>query len=255
MFFKIYKTLLFIISNLIFLFPGVALNLIFLAADLRSRAKMQAVLTMLWSRAMCRILGIRVGKGGLPPDRGGFTVCNHASYIDVFAMGSIGPTVFLSNHEVKDWPLIGWLARLGGTVFVNRNSKRAALDAMREIERKIDLGITAIIFPEGTTSDGKSVRAFKSAFFNIPARQKIDVRPVSIRYAGNIVDGVAWYGGMKLWPHYWSIAGLRRIDVSVHFGPAISPQSDGMPTVEARKRLCTLTHESIMAGFEALKQG
>ena len=250
---KIYRTLLVIISNIIFLFPGVLLNLLFLPAG-RSRARMQAVLTMLWSRAMCAILGIRVAKEGHGMKSVCFTVCNHASYADVFAMGSLGPTVFLSNHEVKEWPVIGWLARLGGTVFVNRNSKRAALQSMRAIEMKIEYGITVIIFPEGATSDGRTVRGFKSTFFNVPVRQNIRVRPVSIRYADEIVESVAWHGGARIGPHFWHLAGLRKIDVSLRFGRPIPPQPGDVPAVEARKRLSALAHESIVKGFEALKR-
>jgi 1-acyl-sn-glycerol-3-phosphate acyltransferase len=250
---KTYRSLLLIILNLVLLFPGMLLNLLFLPAG-RSRAKMQAVMTMLWSRAMCSILGIRVAKGGRRTKSVFFTVCNHASYVDVLAMGSLKPTVFLSNHEVKGWPLIGWLARLGGTVFVNRNSKRASLRSMLEIERKIDYGIRVVIFPEGTTSDGRSVKAFKSTFFNIPARHNMHVRPVSIRYAEEVADKVAWYGGKKIGPHFWTLAGLRKINVAVLYGHPIPPQSVGVSTVEARKRLRDLAHESIVQGFEALKR-
>jgi 1-acyl-sn-glycerol-3-phosphate acyltransferase len=250
---RLFRITIFLMLNLICLPAGGIVNLILLPAGLlRSRA--QAIMTMFWSKAACLLFGIRVKKGGRRKKEGGFTVCNHAGYVDVFVMGSLRPTVFLSNHEVRGWPLIGWLAALGGVVFVNRNSKRAALTAMRQLERKIESGVTVIVFPEGTTSDGKMVGPFKSAFFNIPVRQNIPVRPAGIRYSPNIAEDVAWHGGAKIAPHFWRFAGLGRIDVSVHFGPMINPQPIEISSVEARKRLCLLARESVIAAFEAGRQ-
>lgn len=200
---------------------------------------------------MCSILDIRVIKRGVRMETGGYAVCNHMSYLDVFAVGSVRPSAFLSNHEVKGWPIVGWLAWLGGTVFVNRKSKRAALDAMREIEQKIDSGITVIIFPEGTTSDGRSIKAFKSTFFKVPAARNIPVAPVSIRYLSDMQDKLVWHGGMKLAPHFWKIIGFRRIEAVVYFSQPIMESSDTASSAELRKRLCTKAYESVVAGFNA----
>lgn len=251
---RLFRITIFLALNLICLPAGGIVNLILLPT-VRLRSRAQAIMTMLWSKATCLIFGIRVKKGGRRKKEGGFTVCNHAGYVDVFVMGSLRPTVFLSNHEVRGWLLIGWLAALGGAVFVNRNSKRAALKAMSQLERKIESGVTVIVFPEGTTSDGKTVRPFKSAFFNIPVRQNIPVRPAGIRYSGHIAEDVAWHGGAKIGLHFWKFAGLGRIDVSVHFGPKINPELNEISSVEARKRLCLLAHDSVVAAFEAGRRG
>jgi 1-acyl-sn-glycerol-3-phosphate acyltransferase len=247
---KICRISLLLSASLLFLLAGLGVNFI-LAGSHRRRAKANAVSTMLWARTMCSVLGIRVVKTGAAMESGGFTVCNHMSYLDVFAVGSDRPSAFLSNNEVKGWPVVGWLASLGGTVFVNRKSKRAALDAMREIEQKIDAGIAVIIFPEGTTSDGRSVKAFKSAFFKIPAGMNIPVAPVSIRYAPDMQDELVWHGGMKLAPHFWKIMGFRRIEAVVHFSSPISGSSDTVSSAELRKRLCAGAYERVVAGFNA----
>jgi lyso-ornithine lipid O-acyltransferase len=251
---KIYRSSLFLVANLALLFAGLLVNLVLIVPG-RKRARAQALLTMLWSRAMCGILGIRIKKCGRRWQGGGLTVCNHASYADVLVMGSFKPTVFLSNHEVRGWPLIGWLASLGGTVYVNRTSKKAALHAIRLLEQKIDCGITVIVFPEGTTSDGKSVRAFKSTFFSIPVRQRIAVRPAGIRYSDAVVAEVAWHGGAGIGPHFWNLTGIPKISVSVHFGASINPGFYGISPVDARKRLCAAAHDSVSALFDAGRQG
>jgi len=248
--FKLCRISLLIPSSLVFLLAGLGVNLVFAGSD-RRRARANAISTMLWARAMCTILGIRVIKIGAGMETGAFTVCNHMSYLDVFVVGSVRPSAFLSNHEVKGWPIIGWLASLGGTVFVNRKSKRAALNAMHEIEQKIDSGIAVIIFPEGTTSDGRSIKAFKSTFFQVPASRNIPVAPVSIRYAPDMQDELVWHGGMKLAPHFWEIIGFRRIEAAVYFCPPIFEVANEVSSAELRKRLCAQAYKSVVAGFNA----
>jgi 1-acyl-sn-glycerol-3-phosphate acyltransferase len=244
---RIYRLLLLIPASILFLVAGVCVNLS-MAANERGRARANALSTMLWSRAMCRILGIRVIKRGAEKAISGFAVCNHVSYIDVIAMGSVRPSSFLAMHEVKGWPLMGWLASLGGTIFVNRESKRAAVGVMQEIERKIDHGVTVIIFPEGATSDGKSIRRFKSTFFSVPVRKNIPVTPVGIRYTKALLGTVAWYGGMKLVPHFWNLLGCKSIKATLHFNQPVYSLDGQISAVEARKRLCALAYESIVTG-------
>jgi len=250
MFLKLFRITVFIALNLVCLPAGVVVNLVLFPAR-RLRAQAQAVLTMLWSKAICLIFGIHVRGTGRQKKGGGFTVSNHLGYTDIFVLGSLGPTAFLSNHEVRGWPLFGWVAMLGGVVFVNRNSKRAALGAIRELERKIGSGVSVALFPEGSTSDGRAVRPFKSAFFNIPVRLGIPVFPAGLKYSDQVVNDVAWHGHTPLIPHFWRFAGLGRIDVTVNFGPAINPGSGDMPVVEARKRLSSLAHESVVSALGA----
>jgi 1-acyl-sn-glycerol-3-phosphate acyltransferase len=247
---KFIRIAVFIALNLICLPVGIIVNMILLPAG-RLRARAQAVMTMIWAKASCLIFGIRVHRAGRCQKGGGFTVCNHAGYADVFALGSLRPTAFLSNHEVRRWPLFGWIAMLGGVVFVNRNSKRAALKAMQELEYKVKSDVTVIVFPEGTTSDGRTVRPFKSAFFNIPARHNIPVRPVGIRYSGLVADDVAWHGSAPMAAHFWRFAGLKRIDVTVNPGPLINPRFGDLSHIDARKRLRSLAHENVVSAFEA----
>ncbi len=244
---RIYRLLLLIPASLLFLVAGVCVNLSTAASE-RGRARANAVSTMLWSRAMCRILGISVIRRGAEKAMSGFAVCNHVSYIDVIVAGSVRPSSFLAMHEVKGWPLMGWLASLGGTIFVNRESKRAAVGVMHQIERKMDHGVTVIIFPEGKTSDGKSIRRFKSTFFSVPARKNVPVTPVSIRYPKALLGTVAWYGGMKLAPHFWNLLGGKSIKAALYFNQHVYGPGGEISAVEARKCLCTLAFESVATG-------
>ena len=110
-FLKIYKTLLLLSVNILFLLVGLTIRLIFRKSD--SRLKMQSLCSMIWAKTMCRILGIRISIGGhfknIQPL---FTVSNHVSYVDILALASIRPSVFIAKHEIRQWPMLGWLAVL-----------------------------------------------------------------------------------------------------------------------------------------------
>jgi 1-acyl-sn-glycerol-3-phosphate acyltransferase len=56
------------------------------------------------------------------------------------------------------------MANLAGTVFINRESMKNAVDAMGVMEDRIDSGVNVVMFPEGTTSDGKKSIPLKVLF-------------------------------------------------------------------------------------------
>jgi len=223
------------------------------------RARATAIGTMIWARLMLIIMGICLTrKGDIPHDRGNFIVCNHISYIDIMVLGSIRPSVFVARHDLISWPLIGWLSSLSGAIFLDRKSGYAALTAMKAIDTRIEEGLNVILFPEGTTSDGKSVGSFKSALFDLPARRNMPVLPMSIRYTAldgsaqenNKTGQVAWHGDMTLLPHLWKILKTDRITVTLFAGLPLFPERLGS-LADTRKRLCSFARESVIEGFEA----
>lgn len=247
---KIYKILLLLIVNIFFLLLGASVKLFFYKNPAVG-TRIMAFCSMLWARALCRIFGIRLFiRGHFKEMRHCFIVSNHVSYLDILALASVRPSVFISKQEVKDWPLLGWLAQLGGAIFVDRNSKRSSLKALHEVEKVISCKVSIAIFPEGTTSDGSEIKEFKSSFFDVPARLKIPVQPVSIKYlSSNGNNPIAWYGDMYLLPHLWKILGMRYIDVSLYFNPVIKDVKTGFSRAQPRKTLSSISHKSIKDGL------
>jgi 1-acyl-sn-glycerol-3-phosphate acyltransferase len=252
------KALLILADSLFFLAVGIVTHLMFFFSEsLRPRTK--AYGTMLWAIVACRILGVHVSLLGDTENRiSSFTVCNHISYLDIAVLSSIGPSVYVARHDMKSWPVVGWLACMAESVFIDRTSKKATLAAISEMEQKIGNGLNVIVFPEGTTSDGRTVSPFKSALFDLPVSGKMPVTPISIRYTAicgitareEQLDMIAWYGDMKLRPHLWNLMGLKRIDVSVYVGETIQYEYVNADSA-ARKHLCLQANERVDAGFNA----
>lgn len=208
---------------------------------------------MVWAKCLAAVLGLHIQTTGQRPRaRGFFIASNHCSYTDILVIGSIIPSVFVAKAEVRSWPLFGLLAEIGGTIFVRRESQRSTLRAVKEAEEKLLNGINVVIFPEGTTDNGKQVDRFRSSFFKIPAEARLPVLPLSIYYAS--VDGIptvhapanemAWHN-TPLLPHFWNLLSKKKVGVRVHFNEVIGVSSASYN----RKELADLAQQRSTEGF------
>ena len=236
-----------------FMLPPVQAGRLILIFDARLKAKFSAFGCMVWARAVCAILGIDVGSTGYRVQNTGFTVCNHVSYIDILVMASISPSIFVSKMEVRSWPLIGWMARLGGTVFIDRRSALASWKSLSDVEVALGHGVNVVTFPEGTTTDGSETGDFKRMLFEAPARAGIAVIPVSIKYySGDKSAEIPWYGEMTLLPHLWSLLGIPRTKSFLYFSRAITSEGGMGKRSVSRNYLSAKSRESVMSGLYSL---
>jgi 1-acyl-sn-glycerol-3-phosphate acyltransferase len=183
-----------------------------------------------WYRGCSWLCGLKVRVRGHSVGAGPvlYTV-NHVSYLDVVVLGGLLDAVFVAKAEVARWPVIGPLARLQRTIFTERTATRASVEHT-ELRRRLAMGGSVIIFPEGTSSDGRRVLPFKSAVFDIvkPRRlgRDIWIQPVSVAYpryadgrplTGGLEACYAWYGDANLFGHLVRVFGLRGAAVEVTF--------------------------------------
>jgi lyso-ornithine lipid O-acyltransferase len=215
-----------------------------------------------WHRGCCVIAGLRVRVHGAPATVGPILfVANHVSYLDIVILGSLVDAGFVAKAEVARWPLIGQIARIGRTIFVERRTTRSAGQRDRIAER-LAAGDSLILFAEGTSSDGGRVLPFKSALFAAaeePGRRgaAIKVQPVTIAYArlrcGLPLDYAlrplyAWYGDMELAPHLWAVLGLPGAVIEVRFHAPVAASDFG-----SRKALAQHAEREVAGGLAAAR--
>lgn len=178
-----------------------------------------------WHERLCRTLDIEVRVDGEPVTDAALLVANHVSWMDIPVLGSLAQTSFLSKEEIRRWPLIGWLATTSGTVFIRRGGHQAA--AVNDvIARRVRTGGTLILFPEGTTTDGRSVRPFYPRLLAAAVDGGLAVQPVAIRYFNRHgeIDDLAPFVGTESFPHHLSrLLRHRGLGVQVTFCPPLSP--------------------------------
>jgi lyso-ornithine lipid O-acyltransferase len=147
-------------------------------------------------------------------------VCNHLSYMDVLALGSIAPAVFVAKREVKYWPIFGWFALLAGTVFVERQRREQAAEAVDDIEAMLKAGQLLVLFPEGTSSDGRKVLPFKSALLEPATRGGCPLFVGHIAYEleqGDVAEEVCYWKDMTFLPHLMNLLTKRSLIATIRF--------------------------------------
>lgn len=194
-----------------------------------------------WCSFACRVLGIRLTVRGSMP-RSGLLVCNHLSYLDIIALSSIRPCVFVAKRDVAAWPLFGWLARSAGTIFVDRRRRFAAGAVVDLMGNAIAAGSLVVLFPEGTSSDGSSVLPFKPALLEAAVQLNCPITAGAIDYSlqqGSVADEVCYWRDMTLVPHLLNLFTKPKIKSTLTLAAFES-------LVANRKRLaCELRREII----------
>lgn len=137
-----------------------------------------------WSRRLLRLLDIQLVTQGAPLAPGSLLVANHVSWLDIFVVNAIAPAAFVSKSEVRDWPVIGWLAARNETVFLRRGSRGHAKVVNAEIAALLEADHNVAVFPEGTTSDGTQVLHFHAALLQPAIECQRPIQPLSLRYEG-----------------------------------------------------------------------
>ncbi|WP_400768189.1 lysophospholipid acyltransferase family protein [Methylosinus sporium] len=188
-------------------------------------------------RVMCAIIGIDVReRGRLAGTSPRFVVANHVSWTDIIALASRYPLVFLAKSEVSSWPVLGFLARLQGTVFVERGNRRAIPIVNAALAERLRQGDDIVVFAEGTSSDGAGVLKFNASHFamlsDLAATNAAapTLAPAAILYTerksapGGRLD-VGWYGDMTFLPHLWSLMKRGGAKCHILWGEAVDPGS------------------------------
>lgn len=188
----------------------------------------------LWHRINLRALGFRVHRVGEMTDKRPLVVAsNHVSWTDIPVIGSQCDVSFIAKADMARWPVVGWLARLQRTIFVERDRKRTSGRQAGDIARRLADDGAVVLFPEGTTADGNMVLPFKSTLFGAATMaisegtvDKVYIQPLTIVYPR--VQGIpmgrrhrplaAWIGDLELAPHAAALLREGAIDVELHFG-------------------------------------
>lgn len=175
-----------------------------------------------WFARVLDLLGLDVQVCGAPlsqqPAQGRMVVANHVSWLDIPVIGSVTQTTFLSKAEVARWPVIGWLARGVGTLFIQRGSGDSGR-VTRELKARMAAGHQVLVFPEGTTSEGQQVKRFYSKLFTACADGKTEVQPVLVHYSlpdQNVqTNPAAFIGDDEFASHIWNLLRYPRLRVTL----------------------------------------
>ena len=198
------------------IFP--VLNLVF---SLNSAKNKNDQLKIHWLKIFAAILNLQVIKEGDLPQSGTLLVSNHISWLDIIAIGKFLPACFVAKSDILSWPVIGYLSRQAGTIFIRRGEKKHVKATNEMMVWALKQNSNIIAFPEGTTTSGDEVLCFHASLFQSALLTKSAIQPVAIQYKGAAKDHVPFIGDDEFIPHLFKMLSLDKIEVRVCFMPVI----------------------------------
>jgi len=172
-----------------------------------------------WSAKLVRMAGLELRVSGAARPGATLLVANHVSWLDIAAVHAVAPQArFVSKADVLAWPLLGWLIRNAGTLFIERERKRDALRVLHQVAEALRAGDTVAVFPEGTTGDGASLLPFHANLLQSAIVSGVPVQGVALRYsdpAHRFSPAAQFLGETTLLQSIWRILSARGLCVHV----------------------------------------
>ncbi len=145
--------------------------------------------------AIAVVAGADVQIAGTRVRRGVFFVSNHVSWLDVPALAGVSGAAFVAHDGLAAFPVLKWLCEMNDTVFIARHDRASIAGQVALVRAAIAETSALAVFPEGTTSDGTGLLAFKSSLLSAldPVPEGMAVQPVLLDYGAEAAD-IAWIG-------------------------------------------------------------
>lgn len=166
---------------------------------------------------LSRALPFRINVFGQLPDTSMLWVSNHVSWTDIALLGQLTPLSFLSKADVRGWPVAGWLAAKAGSLFIRRGAGDSQL-IRQQMRHHLSQGLPLLMFPEGTTTDGRCVRTFHGRLLSAAIDSGAHLQPVAIRYLRDgSTDPIApFIGDDDLLSHLMRLFSHDTAEVEIH---------------------------------------
>lgn len=197
----------------------------------RGRFSVRYMGVFMW--ILLKTAGIRVRvHGALVSHRPLLVITNHMSIFEIATFPVAFGGSFVAKKEIESWPVVGWVAKKFGVIFVDRRPSHAA-EALAVVQRTVQsVSYPMFLFPEGTTTNGAYVKAFKSTLFNFVENSNVVVQPMATVYRH--LDG----------------SPISDIDMATHYAYFDNAKQDMGPRApRERSAFMQLFHIMVIGGF------
>lgn len=197
----------------------------------RGRFSVRYMGVFMW--ILLKTAGIRVRvHGALVSHRPLLVITNHMSIFEIATFPVAFGGSFVAKKEIESWPVVGWVAKKFGVIFVDRRPSHAR-DALAVVQETVkSVSYPMFLFPEGTTTNGAYVKAFKSTLFNFVENSNVVVQPMATVYRH--LDG----------------SPISDIDMATHYAYFDNAKQDMGPRApRERSAFMQLFHIMVIGGF------
>jgi 1-acyl-sn-glycerol-3-phosphate acyltransferase len=119
------------------------------------------------------------GREKIDPDETVIFVCNHQSSFDIYLIFMLFlPVHWVTKRSNFKIPLIGWHMQFMRSIGFERGDRRETLMMVKECVKRLDEGVSLMIFPEGERAIDGRMKPFLGGAFAIAKRAKVPIQPL-----------------------------------------------------------------------------
>ncbi|MGR9014813.1 MAG: lysophospholipid acyltransferase family protein [Gammaproteobacteria bacterium] len=218
--YKLFLIVTLFINGLI-IAAGIFPALGFLNSARDAKIKRDALKTR-WIGWFSAIVNLHIVIDGALPERRALLVSNHISWLDIIVIGQYLPAYFVAKSDISSWPVIGYLSRQAGTIFIHRGNKQQIKMTSEKMIWLLKQNSNIVAFPEGTTTKGDEVLHFHPSLFQPALLTRSSIQPVAIQYQGAAKESAPFIGDDDFVPHLIKMLAMDKIEVRLSFLPVIN---------------------------------
>lgn len=202
---------------------------------------------------MNKVFNLQVTVKGKPHQGSSFLyVGNHTGFVDIFALASVMPAVFVTSQEMRETPVLGDICEMAGCVFVERRSRTQIMNELGVLKEALEQGLNVVLYPEATSTDGSRVYPFKKTLMMAGPHAGRPIQPGCVNYVDiggedfntKSRDNVCWYGDMSFVTAMVNLLTTPYIKVEIEYLEPITVA----PTAD-RAEVAAMAHSAVSARF------
>ena len=162
------------------------------------RGRTLGICARIWAKLILFFGGVKYSVSGLENldlKKSYIFAGNHASGFDILLAFAGLPfwLVSIAKIELRSIPILGWVMRAGGHIFIDRNHQDKALDILNKAKESLKkMPRSVLLFPEGTRTKDGSLGNFKRGGLMISLETGIPIVPVAFVNTFEMMDKDSW---------------------------------------------------------------
>lgn len=180
-------------------------------------------------------------------------VGNHLGFFDIFVLAAIKPSLFITSVDMRETPGLGLLTEMGGCLYVERRNRSNIHNELIQIRETLKAGFNVVLYPEGTSTDGRQVMPFKKTLMTAVAGTGVPIMPmvINFRKANNepmsdkYRNCIAWYGDISFLEVLVGAFSLKSADIEFEFCEPIHCHTE-----EDRRHVAEAVYKAVVSKYQ-----
>jgi 1-acyl-sn-glycerol-3-phosphate acyltransferase len=143
-----------------------------------------------WAKMQLFFMGVDLHTKGSLDETADIYMLNHQSILDIVLLEALcnRNIAWVAKKEIANIPWFGRILDAPKMIIVERENKTSLVKLLRDAKDRHKKGRPIAIFPEGTRTDGKSLRKFKAGAKMIAQKSHMKVQPIVLIGTREIFD-------------------------------------------------------------------